>query len=152
MSRRKLKERRRRERARRRWRTLGLVAAGVLVLGLAGFLVWRNNRAAAPLATDEVLALGAQVYAENCAACHGAQGEGHGQVPDAPALDASEHAWHHPDGQIQRLILDGGQQMPGFRDKLSDAEVVAVIRHIQTWWTAQQLQAQQSRSAQDPIQ
>ncbi len=151
MSRHKREERRRRERARRRQRTLGLMVVGVVILGLTGFLAWRNNRPAPPLATEEVLALGAQVYAENCAACHGAEGEGHGQIPEAPALNATEHAWHHPDGQIQRLILDGGQQMPSFRDKLSNDEVVAVIRYIQTWWTSSQLEAQQARSAQDPL-
>ena len=151
MSRRKREERRRREQARRRRRTLGLVVAGVMILGLTGFLAWRNNRPATPLATEEVLALGAQVYAENCVACHGENGEGHGLLPDAPALNANEHAWHHPDGQIQRLILDGGQQMPSFRDKLSNDEVIAVIRYIQTWWTSSQLEAQQARSAQDPL-
>lgn len=87
-------------------------------------------------------ASGAQVYAANCAACHGASGTG---VPGAfPSLvgdpvvtaqDASEHI---------RVVLRGlhgkpirgttyASQMPGFA-QLSDAEVAAVVDHERTSW------------------
>ncbi len=103
-----------------------------------------------PLASAAQLQLGEQVYAQTCAVCHGADGQGHA-LPAAPALDDSEHAWHHPDAQIQQLILLGGPTMPALGDQLSPKEVVAVIRYIQTWWTPQQLEAQQELSRQYPL-
>lgn len=51
------------------------------------------------------VALGAKVYAENCAACHGAKLEGQpswreklpsGRMP-APPHDESGYTWHHTD-------------------------------------------------------
>jgi hypothetical protein len=50
-------------------------------------------------------ALGARVYAQHCASCHGSKLEGqpdwrqrlpNGRMP-APPHDESGHTWHHPD-------------------------------------------------------
>src|SRR5690242_150069 len=58
---------------------------------------------------------GARVYAAECAACHGAALEGQprwwqadasGRVP-APPLDASGHAWQHPDAQLVEFVAHG---------------------------------------------
>ena len=103
-----------------------------------------------PLASAAQLQLGEQVYAQTCAVCHGDRGQGH-VLPAAPALDDSEHAWHHPDAQIQQLIVLGGPTMPALGGQLNHEEVVAVIRYIQTWWTPEQLQAQQEFSHQYPL-
>jgi mono/diheme cytochrome c family protein len=137
--------------ARRRNRWIGnLVVAAVVVGGLA--LLWfLTNKPAQTLAPPEVIALGQDVYAENCAACHGDLGQGH-VLAAAPALDASEHAWHHPDRLIQQLLVDGGQTMPAFGEVLTDEEIVAVIRYIQTWWTADQIASQQQASEEFPMQ
>lgn len=102
--------------------------------------------------TEDPFALGKQVYAEYCAACHGPNGKGHAEVEVAPALDASEHAWHHPDGQLQQLIIEGGQTMPAFGEHLTNGEIIAVIRYFQSWWAPGQLQSQQSMSRQFPLQ
>jgi len=133
---------------------IALAALGigtVLIVGLLIFSQASKNAPAAVAANDEVLALGQEVYANTCAACHGEQGEGH-VLPEAPALDETEHAWHHPDGQIQEIIKKGGKVMPALGDQLTDDQIVAVIRYIQTWWTADQLRQQQARSLQYPLQ
>ena len=71
-----------------------------------------------------VVALGEQVYAQNCAACHGAKLEGqanwrqrgfNGYMP-APPHDETGHTWHHPilpvhDDQI-RHRKDDRQTLP----------------------------------------
>ncbi len=132
-------------------RTLRLVFTGVLILSSIAWLTSQKNRPAEALASDEVLAFGENIYAENCASCHGAVGEGHAKIQSAPALDSSEHAWHHADGQLQRLIVNGGQVMPSFGEKLTNDEVIAVIRYFQTWWAESQLNSQQSLSVQDPL-
>lgn len=79
------------------------------------------------------------------------QGQSH-MLPEAPALNETEHAWHYPDGQIQELIKNGGKVMPSLGDQLTDEQIVAVIRYIQTWWTPDQLRQQQARSLQYPLQ
>ena len=124
---------------------------GVLLVAVSIFVILRGQRAAPSMASADVLARGEQLYAENCAACHGANGEGH-IVPEAPALNDREHAWHHADGQLQRTILDGGQIMPPFRETLTAQDAAAIISYIQTWWQAGQLASQQSVSASDPMQ
>ena len=136
-----------------------LIAMGALAIGvilIVALVVYsqidRNSSAAVVVAADtELLALGEQVYQNTCASCHGENGEGH-VLEAAPALDASEHAWHHPDGQIQNLIKNGGRIMPALGNQLTDQEIIAVIRYIQTWWTSDQLQRQQASSRQFPFQ
>src|SRR3712207_630865 len=76
----------------------------VVLLALVAFNVLRNRspRGADPANAAQV-ALGRQVYAANCASCHGANLEGQpnwqqdlpaGGRP-APPHDASGHTWHH---------------------------------------------------------
>jgi len=96
---------------------------------------------------------GAKVYAENCAACHGAKLEGqpnwrerlpNGRMP-APPHDESGHTWHHPDEVLFGITREGlvpgkyappryESDMPAFKDKLSDAEIWAVLAYIKTSW------------------
>lgn len=131
-------------------RLMGWLLLVILLTGIA-FSVYLSNKPGEPLASAEVIALGERVYNQNCASCHGDQGQGHVFVEQAPALNNNEHAWHHPDGQIQDLIINGGNMMPAFGDKLGDEEIEAVIRYLQTWWTADQLTAQQKASQNSPL-
>ena len=134
----------------RQRRALGWLGA-VLLLAASAYFVWAETGPAEPLADAATIAVGQEVYAENCASCHGFQGEGHADVVQAPALDESEHAWHHPDGQLQELLTNGGTLMPAFGDELSDEEILAVIRYFQTWWTADQIASQQQASESFPF-
>jgi len=90
---------------------------------------------------------GRTVYLQACAVCHGMQAEGYANELDAPALDASEHASHHPDQQIHDWIVKGklglGRQMPAYGNQLSDEEVHAIIAYLHTLWATDQLQVQQ---------
>lgn len=139
-------------------------AFGVLALGVAAALAAcdkpaeppapRATASAAP-ASEEVLARrgltrerierGAALYATNCAACHGARGEGppnwHRPGPDGkypPPLDGSAHAWHHSRAALKRTIQDGtakiGGGMPAWKDKLSDADIEAIIDWMIAAW------------------
>ncbi|MEO1102252.1 MAG: cytochrome c, partial [Pseudomonadota bacterium] len=78
------------------------------------------------------------IYANNCASCHQADGEG------APGLAASMVGEGgvlaaHPDNVIS-VMLEGiapsGEfgLMPSFRDSLSDAEIAAVANYVRTSW------------------
>ena len=90
---------------------------------------------------------GSAVYTEHCAVCHGQNGEGtknwrqrtaDGKFPPPP-IDGTGHAWHHPINILGAQIkfgAPGGQgSMPGFADKLSDAQIVDVIAWFQDRWS-----------------
>ena len=99
----------------------------------------------------EVIEQGRQIYADQCASCHGAQLEGQpdwktplpsGRLP-APPHDAGGHTWHHPDDILFRIVREGTaaivgggyeSDMPGFADVLSDAEIRAVLAYIKSTW------------------
>lgn len=97
---------------------------------------------------------GAALYAENCAACHGAALEGEAdwraRTADggfrAPPHDETGHTWHHADGQLFAItkygteVVTGGavvSDMQGFGDLLSDAEILAVLAFIKAQWPAE---------------
>jgi cytochrome c oxidase subunit 2 len=81
---------------------------------------------------DELKAKGEQVYAANCLACH--QATGKGMPPAFPALDGSKVATGPKAAQIA-LELKGkpGTAMAAF-ERLSDAELAAVITYTRNSW------------------
>ena len=109
----------------------------------------------------EVIELGERVYAENCAACHGANLEGEPGMdwqrkkPDgtfpAPPHDETGHTWHHADTLLFAYTTNGGQVflgdtgvsgMPAFADVLSVQEIEAVLIYIKSSWP-ERIRAQQ---------
>ena len=108
----------------------------------------------AATATPDPVTQGGQVFVRICAQCHGENAEGYANELNAPALDASEHAFHHPDQQIHSWIVNGklgvGRQMPSLGDQLTDGEVHAVIAYLHTLWTREQLESQQSVTSRYP--
>lgn len=89
---------------------------------------------------------GGRIFKENCASCHGLQGEGaiNWQQPgpdgkfQAPPLNGSGHAWHHPLKMLAYVIKNGspGSQgnMPAWKEKLTDEEIFSVIAWFQSKW------------------
>ena len=114
-----------------------LIYAGTMTAGEAGI-------------TDPVLAEGEELYSANCAACHGANGEGGTGRPlhDGDVLltfpDPAEHiAWvvngspasgtpygdpNRPGGQHVSQS-DGFGAMPAFGSTLTEEQIVAVVRY-----------------------
>lgn len=108
-----------------------------------------NGIAAPPLPTlvPEQVTLGQSVYAQACAACHGANLEGkpNWQVPladgafPAPPHDSSGHTWHHTDELLLDIIANGGDlrqnsQMPAFKDQLTEKQMTAVLDFMKSKW------------------
>jgi mono/diheme cytochrome c family protein len=108
-------------------------------------------------ADPETIKLGARLYAEHCAACHGAKLEGqpnwqrrlpNGRLP-APPHDESGHTWHHPDEVLFGITKHGlvppyapkdyESDMPAFSGKLSDREIRAVLEYIKSHWTSREV-------------
>lgn len=91
-----------------------------------------------PEATIDVAAMGSKVYEENCVQCHKPDGSGGDVTVDGKELDAasliSEHMTKHDDAKIIEHISEGvpDDGMPAFKDKLSEAQLRAVVAHIRT--------------------
>ncbi len=96
----------------------------------------------------EQVALGRQVFTDNCAVCHGDAAQGlhedwrqrldDGAFPPPP-LNGSAHAWHHPLPVLLQVINDGGiplgGKMPGFAEQLNEEQKLAAIAFFQDFWS-----------------
>ena len=144
-----------------RWLGIALLVMGAMYFGAAV----RLGLAGEPTAPDpndpRLVERGKIVYDEQCARCHGdhLQGEPNWQQrkPNgelaAPPHDASGHTWHHSDKQLFDMTKNGtvatlppGYKtgMPAYRDKLSDADIWAVLSYIESAWPAD-IRAKQQR-------
>ena len=129
------------------------ILAAVMLAGAAWwFITGAGNETAAISPSDRTLvALGKSLYAQQCAACHGAKLEGQknwrrplpGGGLRAPPHDASGHTWHHPDSMLFTITKRGGgaiappgfkSNMPAFKGALSDREIRAVLAFIKSRW------------------
>ena len=127
---------------------------------------WDDPRANAGDAAR--VALGARVYAQQCASCHGARLEGqanwrsrlpNGRLP-APPHDETGHSWHHPDRVLFAITKNGlvppyapqdyASDMPAFSGRLADDEIWAALAFVKSRWTSREVRearAQMSASA-----
>lgn len=129
-------------------------AAILAVVAIAGGVLYGVFGSTPPTRIDPAdrtqVDLGRRLYAEACASCHGANLEGqpnwqkrlpNGRLP-APPHDASGHTWHHPDLDLFRVTKLGPAaypagyetDMPAFGDRLSDAEIAAILAYIKGTW------------------
>jgi cbb3-type cytochrome c oxidase subunit III len=86
----------------------------------------------AALPNGSVLAAGLTVYAENCAACHGANGEGSSL---APALNTDELRVRLNEADIAAIVQQGvpGTLMGSWSTALTSDEQQAVVTVISDW-------------------
>ena len=101
-----------------------------------------------------IVTLGQNIYSENCASCHGVDLEGQenwqkrddeGYLP-APPHDETGHTWHHPDEYLFLMTKYGIEKiigkkylnnMPAYKDILTDKEIIAVLSFIKSKWPNQ---------------
>jgi len=103
---------------------------------------------AAPAAAAKPVSLetGERLFRQHCAQCHGENAQGDpnwrklrpdGSFPPPP-LNGTGHAWHHSMAVLKATIRDGtarlGGTMPAWGDKLTEAEIEAIIRWFQSKW------------------
>ena len=125
--------------------------------------------AASPVSAQEAsIENGKVLYAENCAACHGAKLEGQKQwqragadgVFPAPPHDVTGHTWHHGDKLLfdytkfggakalaARGVADFKSGMPAFEETLSDGEIRDIWAFIKSTWPPQARAVQAERTA-----
>ena len=143
------------------WSAAGLLMAALLAAAIFLGLPWIGAAGRIDVPEAELALEGAPLYAEHCAACHGANLEGQpnwrSQLPTgglpAPPHDETGHTWHHPDRQLFEITKYGGQRlapagfqsnMPAFEDRLNDRQITAVLAFIRSRWP-QSIQDRQRR-------
>lgn len=130
-----------------------VMAAGLAVVVASLLVQWRSTpEIVADPADAAQVAAGEELYREHCASCHGQHLQGqpdwqkplsNGRMP-APPHDQSGHTWHHPDRLLFDIIRDGmvppqappgyESDMPAFGERLSDADIAAVLAFIKSRW------------------
>ncbi|MCF4097372.1 c-type cytochrome [Maritalea mediterranea] len=140
----------------------GLLAGAVLLVLAGGYWGYTQFNTVAtdeptgllPYKNAKVIDLGQQIYAANCAACHGDNLEGEadwqqpkpsGRMP-APPHDETGHTWHHSDELLFKLTKYGiarlsnnpayQTDMPVYEEVLTDDEIIAVLAYIKSTWPA----------------
>ena len=142
----------------RRTVLVSAIAAALLAAAAVGSYLWYSTRGGGPLRADasdlELVTLGAAVYTEHCASCHGQNLEGEpnwrrrradGTLP-SPPHDATGHTWHHSDEHLFHITKEGPaafvgkgyrSTMPGFAGVLDDREIWASLAYIKSRWPAE---------------
>ncbi|ANP36014.1 Cytochrome c, mono- and diheme variant [Phaeobacter gallaeciensis] len=144
------------------------VIIAVLAAAVAGgvWMLQGQDPAVASGAEGLDIAEGEALYAEACAACHGAQLEGQpdwrtrgpdGRLP-APPHDETGHTWHHSDSLLFNYTKLGGKAlmaqqgmefdsgMSGFGDSLTDQQIRNVLGYIRSTWPEHVKEAQKART------
>ncbi|QUD85987.1 c-type cytochrome [Phenylobacterium montanum] len=74
---------------------------------------------------------GAQMFADNCSACHQPQGQG---IPGAfPAL-AGDVFVQGPPAQAAGVVLRGRGGMPSFANDLTDDQISQILTYVRSSW------------------
>jgi mono/diheme cytochrome c family protein len=90
--------------------------------------------ASAATATPDPFAAAKANYTKNCEPCHGPNAEGGPVKVDnktikVPSLK-SDHAIKHTDDQITKMITNGEEAMPSFKDKMTAAEIADMVKYV----------------------
>lgn len=85
-------------------------------------------------ATPDPLATARANFAKNCEPCHGPNAEGGLVKVDnkqikVPSLK-SEHAAKQTDDHIAHMITNGEEEMPAFKDKMTQAEIADLVKFV----------------------
>jgi len=90
--------------------------------------------ATAANATPDEFAFARSAFQKNCVGCHGEDGTGGVKTVDGKKMTVPSfhegHALKHSDEEFVKQIMDGGDGMPAFKDKLSTAEMNDLVKFI----------------------
>ncbi|HEX3559592.1 MAG TPA: c-type cytochrome [Pyrinomonadaceae bacterium] len=78
---------------------------------------------------------GREVFAANCARCHGGDGLGHttmGEMTEAPNLTDAAWQSRRSNARMIASVANGRGEMPAFLRKLSRQDISAAIAYIRT--------------------
>ena len=131
-----------------------IISVLIALLTLYFFTTYSNKSNASidlNITDSSIIENGKQIYSKNCASCHGINLEGQknwmSRLPDglmpAPPHDETGHTWHHSDRFLFMVTKYGIEEfigekylnnMPVYKDILSDEEIIAVLSYIKSTW------------------
>lgn len=114
-----------------------LILAGLILAAFQLYLNREPARIQAVQAADrqQLISAGQELYRQNCASCHGAEGEG----ADAPALNSQQFLTAAHDEMMFGLIASGipGSEMPAWSQAhggpFTDEEIRQIVAFIRSW-------------------
>ena len=130
--------------------SMQLITIVVLFLSYAGGVAAETGKPPDPLAAKR----GQALYSQYCMACHSDNGVGEPPIPwsirrpdyyMAPALDDSQHAWHHSDEDLIKVIFSGSSRtdrMPAFQRILSNQDAADLVAFMKSLWSERALECQ----------
>ena len=127
-----------------------MILGGILMIGILWYFYEQQNDFDLNQSSQSGISYnGKQLFAENCASCHGKNGVGENPtqprggmtasgVSIAPALNGTGHTWHHSDQMLFQTIKHGSMaqnsRMVGFKNQLSDDQIRSVLKYIKSLW------------------
>ncbi len=124
---------------------VALLAISLVCFWLGGsqlFTFFSEEYTPAKFATNPILpdvesvAIGQELFSENCVACHGPEGRGDGptalSLSPPPADFAAGHTATHTDGDLYYWILEGIEEtaMPAFGDRLTEEQAWHLVNYV----------------------
>jgi mono/diheme cytochrome c family protein len=89
--------------------------------------------------TPESLARGKKFFGYDCAMCHGADGDGKGELADAPDMKLHMLDYHDPkalkdktDGELAYIIKNGKGQMPAEGDRAQGDRIWDLVNYVRS--------------------
>lgn len=116
------------------WRELDRTDLAAIAEVVRGFHAAQTE----PQIPKEVLDLGARVYTDRCAQCHGMNGAGDGSAAGQFPIAATNFQTQRPDIAASLSALRNGVEgtpMAPWSDELSEAELSAVAYYVRTFFT-----------------
>jgi mono/diheme cytochrome c family protein len=104
--------------------------------------------------SEHAVKRGKKLFEAHCQSCHGKNGVGQPPIPwsirnpkyiTPPALDDSQHAWHHSDENLIKTILEGSprtSQMPAWKNVLSRRDAADLVAYMKSLWSDRALACQ----------
>jgi mono/diheme cytochrome c family protein/uncharacterized membrane protein len=82
-----------------------------------------------------------ELFRQRCVKCHGADGTGRparGRLPEIPNFTDASWQTGRSDAQLLASILDGKDEMPGWRGKISEQQVRGLVAHVRAFAPARE--------------
>jgi mono/diheme cytochrome c family protein len=124
-------------RSSRRWQAAGVWVFLVLVLSFPAYRFTEGSRRADAERSQNAarIATGRALWTQNCATCHGPNGEG----VTAPALNSQGFLASVTDAQIAGIVQGGipGTEMPAwlsdYGGALTQQQIDAIVAYVRSW-------------------
>ena len=86
---------------------------------------------------DEAISIGKSLYAKHCRSCHGKAGEGDGtkaaELKTPPGDFGSKAFQAQTDGELFYKTVEGREDMPSFKKKITETDDVwAIVHYMRT--------------------